>query len=275
MRTPVTPGPDPFDRILTGEFHCLSDFRTNRPRGTSDWLIIQTIGGGGIVTVGDDSFPLVRGDIILSRPASEHHYQTNSRSGKWDLLWAHFHPRQEWLDWLHWPRLAGGWGKLHFTGAADKRIQDRLRQMHHYASHSLGCGRSNLLAMNALEEVLLWCDAANETRQVPMDGPTQIVFDMISSHYAKPLPLRLLARESGQSIARLTRQFRKYVGTSPQALIENNRLDRARQLLARTTLSIKEISTQTGFSNPFYFSSRFKAAFGQNPRRYRAHILKN
>ena len=45
--------------------------------------------------------------------------------------------------------------------------------------------------------------------------------------------------------------------------------ERARQLLARTTLSIKEIAAQTGFASPFYFSLRFKAASGSSPRDYR------
>ena len=274
-KLPITPDPDPFDRILTGKFHSLSDFRSNRPNGASDWLIIQTIGGEGVLIIDEQSYPLLPGDIVLSRPDSPRRYHTNLRVGKWDLLWAHFHPRQEWLNWLHWPGLAGGWGKLHFTGTIEGTIQHRLRQMHHYASRPQGHGRHDLLAMNALEEVLLWCDTSNESRQLPMDGATQIAFDMISCHYAEHLSLRLLAQRSGQSIARLTRQFRKYVGSSPQVLIEKNRLERARQLLARTTLSIKEISTQTGFSNPFYFSIRFKAASGQSPSRYRSQMQKH
>ena len=107
--------------------------------------------------------------------------------------------------------------------------------MHHYASKPQGFGRHGILAMNALEEVLLWCDAANESHRTLMDEPTRIVLDTISSHYAEPLTLAFLARRSGQSVARLTRQFRKHAGASVQAVIEHRRLDRARQLLIHTT----------------------------------------
>lgn len=259
---------------MTGEFHSFADYSCNRPHGTADWLIMHTIGGCGTLTAAERTFDLLKGDIVLCRPGSAQHFQTNPRTGKWDTIWAHFHTRHEWLDWLQWPGLGGGWGRLCFKGAAERKIQHRLRQMHHYASRPQGLGRHDLLAMNALEEVLLWCDAANETQQPPMDGPTQIVLDLISSRYAERLPLSLLGQKSGQSIARLTRQFRKYVGSSPQIVIEERRLERARQLLARTTLSIKEISAQTGFSSPFYFSLRFKAASGGSPRLYRMQMLK-
>lgn len=268
-KRPITPGPGPFDRLLTGEFHMRSDFRTNRPRGTADWLIIQTTGGEGVLMAGGRRHRLLPGDIVLSKPETAHHYRTSPGTGRWDLLWAHFHPRDEWLDWLRWPNLAEGWGKLTFQGKIKTNMQRRLREMHHHASHPQGLGRHDLLAMNALEEVLLWCDAANESPHLPMDGPTRIVLDTISSEYAGPLSLKSLAQKSGQSVARLTRQFRIHAGSSPQLLIEKHRLERARQLLARTTLSIKEIAAQTGFATPFYFSIRFKAASGSSPRLYR------
>jgi AraC family transcriptional regulator of arabinose operon len=246
VKPQVMPRAEPLDRILTGDFANMGDFTTVRPHGTSDWLIIHTIGGEAIITVEGRKYPVVPGDIVLSRPATMHHYRTNPRVGTWALLWAHFYPRDEWLDWLRWPVLAGGWGKLHFKSAVSKKIQ----------------------------EVLLWCDAANESRRTLMDEPTQIVLDTISRHYAERLSLRRLAHTSGQSVARLTRQFRKYVGATTQAVIEQRRLERARQLLARTTLSVKEIAVQTGFASPFYFSIRFKAATGSSPRRYRNDMLK-
>jgi AraC family transcriptional regulator of arabinose operon len=274
VKPQVMPRAEPLDRILTGDFANMGDFTTVRPHGTSDWLIIHTIGGEAIITVEGRKYPVVPGDIVLSRPATMHHYRTNPRVGTWALLWAHFYPRDEWLDWLRWPVLAGGWGKLHFKSAVSKKIQDRLRQMHRYATQPQGFGRHEILAMNALEEVLLWCDAANESRRTLMDEPTQIVLDTISRHYAERLSLRRLAHTSGQSVARLTRQFRKYVGATTQAVIEQRRLERARQLLARTTLSVKEIAVQTGFASPFYFSIRFKAATGSSPRRYRNDMLK-
>jgi len=78
-----------------------------------------------------------------------------------------------------------------------------------------------------------------------------------------------LARGSSLSRSRFAELFRKQMGVSPLAFLENQRLRRARELLAHTSLNIAEISTQTGFTSPFYFSLRFKKHFGTSPRDYR------
>jgi AraC-like DNA-binding protein len=47
------------------------------------------------------------------------------------------------------------------------------------------------------------------------------------------------------------------------------RINRARQLLELTAMSIKEIAAEVGYENPFYFSLRFKKQTGTSPRDYR------
>jgi AraC family transcriptional regulator of arabinose operon len=63
--------------------------------------------------------------------------------------------------------------------------------------------------------------------------------------------------------------FRAQVGQTPQRFLEQQRLDRAKQLLAFTPNSIKTIAYELGFENPFYFTLRFKRYTGSSPRQYR------
>jgi YesN/AraC family two-component response regulator len=51
--------------------------------------------------------------------------------------------------------------------------------------------------------------------------------------------------------------------------VERQRIDRARQLLTMTSLSVKEISRQVGYETQFYFSLRFKKSTGQSPKAFR------
>jgi len=55
------------------------------------------------------------------------------------------------------------------------------------------------------------------------------------------------------------------MGTTPQRFAERLRLDHARHLLERTNLSVSEVAAEVGFDDPFYFSRRFKRAFGKAP----------
>jgi len=49
------------------------------------------------------------------------------------------------------------------------------------------------------------------------------------------------------------------------------RIERAKQLLERTALSIKEIAAEVGY-DPFYLSQRFKQQTGLAPRDFRRRL---
>lgn len=48
------------------------------------------------------------------------------------------------------------------------------------------------------------------------------------------------------------------------------RIDRAKDLLLHSSLSLNEISEKTGFSNSSYFHKQFKKATGLTPQQFRA-----
>ena len=56
---------------------------------------------------------------------------------------------------------------------------------------------------------------------------------------------------------------------SPSQYHLNVRLNRAKELLTSTALSINEIASHTGFESVFYFSKLFKKKNGASPRSYR------
>ena len=58
--------------------------------------------------------------------------------------------------------------------------------------------------------------------------------------------------------------FKTITKRNLQDFIEEERLERAHQLLATTTHNIQEIAHQVGFRDPAYFSRRFKLKFGRN-----------
>jgi LacI family transcriptional regulator len=67
----------------------------------------------------------------------------------------------------------------------------------------------------------------------------------------------------------LERQFRRYVGRSPQEEIRQVQLKRARQLLAESDLSLAQIAPLAGYQHPEYMSVVFKRLTGETPGQYR------
>lgn len=78
-----------------------------------------------------------------------------------------------------------------------------------------------------------------------------------------------LAKSSGYSLDYFTRIFKRVTGSTPNALIIETKLEKARALLAAPDLTIEQISIDLGYNNPFYFTRQFKQKTGMTPSQYR------
>ena len=83
------------------------------------------------------------------------------------------------------------------------------------------------------------------------------------------LTVAVLADEVGVSPRTLTRRFRAALGLTPQAYLEEVRIDAARRLLEETALAIDDLRTRVGFADPSSFRRAFKRQTGLTPGQYR------
>lgn len=88
----------------------------------------------------------------------------------------------------------------------------------------------------------------------------------LQSHYYEPnLSVETVAEAVGLSASHLGALFQKTTGHTLHQTLIDLRLQRATALLTRTTLSIKEIATMTGWSNQLYFSAAYRRRHGHPP----------
>ncbi|MDE2912759.1 MAG: GlxA family transcriptional regulator [Paracoccaceae bacterium] len=92
---------------------------------------------------------------------------------------------------------------------------------------------------------------------------------LMESHLADPLSLDQLAALAGVSGRQLSRLFRQHLGVTVMARYRHLRLEKARQLLRQSALSMTEIALATGFAGSSHFSSAFHEAYGEPPGRLR------
>ena len=78
-----------------------------------------------------------------------------------------------------------------------------------------------------------------------------------------------LALAVGLSVSHFNRLFREWTGFAPVEYQRRQRVARARELLGNARLSIKEISAQCGFDDPYHFSRVFRQVDGLSPSQYR------
>jgi AraC-like DNA-binding protein len=84
-------------------------------------------------------------------------------------------------------------------------------------------------------------------------------------HLAASPSVESIARGMGMSAVSLRRRCRAVLGCSPARAFTRYRMQQARNLLAHTSLSVKEVGFALGFANPFHFSRVYKGHFGTSP----------
>ncbi|WP_326592330.1 GlxA family transcriptional regulator [Streptomyces brevispora] len=85
----------------------------------------------------------------------------------------------------------------------------------------------------------------------------------------RPILLRDLAQQESMSVRTFTRRFREEVGISPVQWLTQQRVERARQLLESTDLSIDQVARDAGFGTPTSLRQHLQAALGVSPTMYR------
>ena len=67
------------------------------------------------------------------------------------------------------------------------------------------------------------------------------------------------------TVRQLERLFRHHLDTTPSAFYLDLRLDKARQLLRQSDLSVLEVSLACGFDSASYFSRCYRRRFAVSP----------
>ncbi|WP_162801567.1 helix-turn-helix domain-containing protein [Brachybacterium saurashtrense] len=256
------------ERVLLGELEQDAEYRVRRSHGTTDWLLLHTVAGAGIVHGADGTAVRTHpGRAVLLRPDTLHDYGTDPAAGRWRLLYCHVHPPAPWLALMDWPQAAPGLGVIDLGTELDLRVRQALRTGGRAAR--LGVGRPELFALNGVEAALLWYDTRAPHRRL-LDERVLAVLEHIDAHLAEELDVEALARLAHLSPSRLSHLFTAQVGTSPARYVEAQRLELAARLLEMTQDPVAEIGRRVGFRDPLHFSRRFRARRGASPSAHRA-----
>jgi len=107
-------------------------------------------------------------------------------------------------------------------------------------------------------------------RSVGLDRATlRRVSTYIEEHLAEEISLAALAELSGLSLYHFARAFTQSFGVPPHRYHMARRMDCARNLLRKLTLSVTEIGIQIGFRETSSFTRAFRRFTGLTPTEYR------
>jgi AraC-like DNA-binding protein len=96
----------------------------------------------------------------------------------------------------------------------------------------------------------------------------QLVHDYVLSHFTDDLSLDTIADMAGMTVPAFCRYFKAHANKTFSCFVSEVRIGHACKLLMKGTLSITQISFDSGFRTLSNFNRQFKDITGQTPSRY-------
>ena len=106
-----------------------------------------------------------------------------------------------------------------------------------------------------------------------MDRRVQIVLHLLKGDLRQALTLDEMARSVNLSPWDLCHLFKAETEMSPLQYLRSLRMQKAKELLEITFLSVKEIMLKVGINDEGHFVRDFKTTYGATPLQYRARHL--
>ncbi|XTZ39011.1 AraC family transcriptional regulator [Salmonella enterica] len=149
--------------------------------------------------------------------------------------------------------------------------------IHAHIDHLFSC-YAKMASSNSLSGEQVTCLLLNLLSMLPEDdhkrpearsGIATPVMFWLEENYRRKFSLERLAQASGKSRSYVSRRFHEETGEHIHQYLNTLRLRKACDLLLHSTLAIKHIASEVGFSDVTYFISAFKKGIGETPLQYR------
>lgn len=131
---------------------------------------------------------------------------------------------------------------------------------------------------NSVADQLIYSSIRTDQDPLRLSVPTRIgvrhpklskVIQNMEANIEEPISPSLLAKEVGMSTRQLERLFRRYLNRSPKRYYMELRLQKARNLLMQTDMSVINVALACGFASPSHFSKCYRSHYNTTPYRER------
>jgi two-component system response regulator YesN len=95
------------------------------------------------------------------------------------------------------------------------------------------------------------------------------ILDFVRRNYRKKISLEMAAREAGLSTFRTAHLVKAITHKTLFQILQEVRIQKAQELLKKTTMSCTEIAYEVGYGEQSYFIRQFKRSVGVTPTRFR------
>ena len=236
-----------------------------RPNGRIDYSIYYIAQGKYYCNLDNQICEALEGSAVLYFPGVRQQYTYKGKDNT-VMLWSHFSGTAcQMLDTLKYSSgvIIPLSDRRQFEFVFEKMI------LAHYSNSKFSASVSEGY-MNVLLALIAQSNEINKgIIGKPRNEKMELVLSHINIYYNHPVDIRKYADMCGVGEDHFIRIFKAYTGLTPYHYQLKIRMDRAKELLESTSITISECCEAVGFHDAAYFSRIFKKMTGHSPSYYK------
>ena len=248
------------------ENHAFQDYHVFRKNGRLDYLLLYILTGTCTVVYNGVRYELSEGDFIHYFPNEKQDYIFD-KNQNCSAFYLHYtgNDMASILDELQFKAGVHRFPLSRKIVAIFEELITEYQLTQPYHEHAKSALLLSLLTQIARQ---INCSYLRSSK-------VNDVIRLMQSDYTQKYDLQAYADYCSLSPDRFSHKFKEATGCSPLQYFINLKIEKAKELLAFSDLSITEVGEQVGYDNPLYFSRQFKAQLGISPRAYRKTLQKH
>jgi len=137
------------------------------------------------------------------------------------------------------------------------------------------CFREYLIKGLSVEDWFSFLDKTNLSEYQPSSPQILKAIQFMEEQFSKIENIQDVWKAVNLSSTYFRKLFKNETGYTCEAFLKMIRMEKAKELLVKGELSVKEVCFQTGFHSPEHFSRTFQKYWGESPNNYRVGKPKN
>ncbi|GAA3994155.1 AraC family transcriptional regulator [Mucilaginibacter dorajii] len=265
--------PELFPVYITqiGYFPKASFHYRERRRGCSDNILIYCLQGKGHYILDDKRYEVNSNQFIIIPATDKYMRYWADKDDPWTIYWVHY--TGDGIDAFN--------RALHLSianGPVLIPFNEKALEIWQYIYQTLEMGYSTENLCNAsfclyhLIATFLFPQKHMQTSRVDDGDIIAKTINSMRDNINKKLTVEAMAASHSLSVSHFSTLFRKATGMPPIDYFIHIKMQKACQLLYNNVSKIRDVATDLGYDDPYYFSRIFKKYIGSSPEQYRLNI---
>jgi len=254
--TPSPSAKNTFFYIQETGFAKKEDAAAIQRQDLESFLVAAVVSGKGELSVGGESFQLVKGDCFFIDCRTPFFYKSSDRE-PWELLWIHFNGATSQQYYDYFISQSKNVFRPPFFDKVVSAITDILEVNEKKEPDA------EIVTSKYIVDILTLALSVNISDQQYDSALKQklaAVNNYIDDHFTDDLSLEKLSSQFYISKYYLTREYKRIYGKTIFQHIINARINYGKKLLRFSDKSVEEIAHLCGFNDQSYFARQFKKA---------------